>query len=122
MKPTPEPPPEIAKKGEVSTYAHQKIGLLRDGPTAVFAAGNVLTGKGNIKDSLDSGTEIGTRVAEAYLGLSGEEVKIADGARKEAAVSGEKIAGALIVRQKIAPDGVADLLRRVRERQHAVGY
>ena len=70
----------------------------------MFAAGNVLTGKGNIKDSLDSGTEIGTRVAEAYLGLSGEELKIAEGARKEAAASGEKIADAMSMRQKIAPE------------------
>ncbi len=91
----PEPIPGIPHKGEVYTYVDQKIGLLMDGPTAVFAAGNVLTGKGNIKDSLESGTEIGTRVAEAYLGLSGEELKIAEGARKDAAASGEKIAGAL---------------------------
>ena len=100
----PEPIPGIPQKGEVYTYVDQKIGLLMDGPTAVFAAGNVLTGKGNIKDSLDSGTEIGTLVAEAYLGLSDEELKIAEGARKEAAASGEKIAGALSTRQKIAPD------------------
>jgi ferredoxin--NADP+ reductase len=118
----PEPIPGIAQKGEVYTYVDQKIGLLMDGPTAVFAAGNVLTGKGNIKDSLDSGTEIGTRVAEAYLGLSGEELKIAEGARKDAAVSGDKIAGAMSTRQKIAPEGVAKLLQRVRERQRAVGY
>src|SRR6266481_2931632 len=118
----PEPIPGIPQKGEVYTYVDRDVGLLMDGATAVFAAGNVLTGKGNIKDSLESGTEIGTRVAEAYLGLSGEEVKIADAARKDAAASGEKIAGALSVRQKIAPDGVANLLRRVRERQHAVGY
>jgi len=88
----------------------------------VFAAGNVLTGKGNIKDSLDSGSEIGTRVAEAYLGLSGEELKIAEGARRDAAASGEKIAGALSARPKLAPEQVASLLRRVRERQQAVGY
>ena len=118
----PEPIPGIPQKGEVYTYADQKIGLLMEGATAVFAAGNVLTGKGNIKDSLESGTEIGTRVAEAYLGLSNEEVKIAEGARKEAAVSGEKIAGAMSAREKIAPDGVASILRRVRERQRAVGY
>ena len=81
----PEPIPGIPQKGEVYTYVDQKIGLVIEGPTAVYAAGNVLTGKGNIKDSLDSGTEIGTRVAEAYLGLSGEELKIAEDARKEAA-------------------------------------
>jgi ferredoxin/flavodoxin---NADP+ reductase len=118
----PEPLPGIPHKGEVYTYVDQKIGLLMDGPTAVFAAGNVLTGKGNIKDSLDNGTEIGTRVAEAYLGLSDEELKIAAGARKEAAAAGEKIAGALSTRQKIAPAGVAGLLRRVREHQRAVNY
>ena len=118
----PEPIPGIAQKGEIYTYVDQKIGLLMDGPTAVFAAGNVLTGKGNIKDSLESGTEIGTRVAEAYLGLSGEELKIAEGARKEAAASGEKIAGALSTRPKIAPEHVARLLGHVRKRQLAVGY
>ncbi len=88
----PEPIPGIPQKGEVYTYVDQKIGLLMDGPTAVFAAGNVLTGKGNIKDSLDNGTEIGTLVAETYLGLSNEPLKIAEGARKDAAASGEKIA------------------------------
>ena len=49
-------------------------------------------------------------------------MKIAEGARKAAAISAEKIAGAIGVRQKIAPEGVAKLLRRVRERQRAVGY
>ena len=118
----PEPIPGIPQKGEVYTYVDQKTGLLIDGPTAVFAAGNVLTGKGNIKDSLESGTEIGTRVAEAYLGLSDEAPKIAEGARKDAAASGEKIAGALHSRTKIAPDHVARLLGHVRKRQLAVGY
>lgn len=118
----PEPIPGIPQKGEVYTYVDQKTGLLIDGPTAVFAAGNVLTGKGNIKDSLESGTEIGTRLAEAYLGLSDEAPKIAEGARKDAAASGEKIAGALHSRTKIAPDHVARLLGHVRKRQLAVGY
>jgi len=118
----PEPIPGIPQKGEVYTYVDRDVGLLMDGATAVFAAGNVLTGKGNIKDSLESGTEIGTRVAEAYLGLSGEELNLAEGARKEAAASGEKIAGAINARQKLSADKVADVLKRVRERQKAVGY
>ena len=118
----PQPIPGIPQKGETYIYADQKIGLLMEGPTAVFAAGNVLTGKGNIKDSLESGTEIGMRVAEAYLGLSNEKLDLAEGARKQAAASAEKIACAMSVRPKIAPEGVASLLRRVRERQRAVGY
>ena len=118
----PEPIPGIPQKGEVYTYVDRDVGLLTDGPTAVFAAGNVLTGKGNIKDSLESGTEIGKRVAEAYLGLSGENMNLAEGARKDAAASGEKIAGAISAREKISADKVAELLKRVRERQYAVGY
>jgi ferredoxin--NADP+ reductase len=118
----PEPIPGIPQKGEVYTYVDRDVGLLMDSETAVFAAGNVLTGKGNIKDSLESGTEIGTRVAEAYLGLSGEELNLAEGARKEAAASAEKIAGAISTRSKMPADKVAEVLKRVRERQHAVGY
>ena len=69
----PEPIPGVPQKGEVYQYRDVKSGLLFDGATAVFAAGNVLTGKGNIKDSLESGTEIGTLVAENYLGLTDDE-------------------------------------------------
>ena len=118
----PEPIPGIPQKGEVYTYVDQKIGLLMDGPTAVFAAGNVLTGKGNIKDSLDNGTEIGTLVAETYLGLSNEPLKIAEGARKDAAASGEKIATALSTRARIAAGDVANILQRVRQHQQAVSF
>jgi ferredoxin/flavodoxin---NADP+ reductase len=118
----PEPLAGIPQKGETYTYVDQKIGLLVDGPTSVFAAGNVLTGKGNIKDSLESGTEIGTRVAEAYLGLSGEEPKLAEGARREANASGEKIADAMQARSKLSAENVANVLQRVRTRQREVGF
>src|SRR6202158_2987422 len=118
----PEPISGIPQKGEVYTYVDRDVGLLMDGPTAVFAAGNVLTGKGNIKDSLESGTEIGALVAEAYLGLSGEAPKLAEGARAQADEQGRKIATALSQRPKLEPDEVEAVMRRVRERQRAVGY
>ncbi len=118
----PEPIPGIAQKGETYSYVDSKIGLLMDGPTAVFAAGNVLTGKGNIKDSLESGTEVGTRIAEAYLGLSEESVALAEGARHVATTTGEAIADALSTRAKLAPEAVQAIMRRIEERQRAVGY
>lgn len=118
----PEPIPGIPQKGEVYTYADQSIGLLMDGPTAVFAAGNVLTGKGNIKDSLESGTEVGIRVAESYLGLSGEELPLAEGARKAAHTEGEKIAGAMEARPKLAAEQVERIIMNVRKRQLSIGY
>jgi NADPH-dependent glutamate synthase beta subunit-like oxidoreductase len=118
----PEQIPGIPAKGEVYAYIDAKVGLLDDGPTAVYAAGNVLTGKGNIKDSLESGTFVGIHVAESYLGLNGDEPPLAEGARKEAREQGEQIASSMSSRPRLAPEQVAEVMRRVRERQRAVGY
>ncbi|MGH7907065.1 MAG: hypothetical protein ACREP6_10590 [Candidatus Binataceae bacterium] len=118
----PEPVEGIPQKGEIYQYADQETGLLMKGETAVFAAGNVLTGKGNIKDSLDSGTGIGIHIAESYLGLTGDEPPLAEAARERAAEEAEKIAEAVSARPKLTPDQLRDILRRVKERQRAVGY
>jgi hypothetical protein len=118
----PEPIPGIPQRGETYVYADQRVGLLINGPTAVFAAGNVLTGKGNIKDSLESGTEIGTRVAEAYLGLSDEVVLLAEGARRQAQGEAEAISEAIASRPALSESLVESIMRRVRDRQKAVGY
>ncbi|MGH8013298.1 MAG: hypothetical protein ACREQ4_12445 [Candidatus Binataceae bacterium] len=120
----PEPIPGIAQQGEVYQYANQKIGLLIEGRTAVYAAGNVLTGKGNIKDSLESGTEVGTHVAEQYLGVAddGSRAALADGARDDARREGEAIARSIGAREALSGEAVSAVLRRVRERQRAVGY
>jgi hypothetical protein len=118
----PEQIPGIPSRGEVYAFIDAAIGLLDDGPTAVYAAGNVLTGKGNIKDSLESGTFIGIHVAESYLGLNGDDVPLAEGARKEAGRQGERIADAMKSRPRLGPDKIEEVIRRVRERQRAIGY
>ena len=118
----PEPIPGVPQKGEVYQYRDVKSGLLFDGPTAVFAAGNVLTGKGNIKDSLESGTEIGTIVAEAYLGLTDTKVPLAEGTRHNAEIEAGKIAAVMDARPDLPRDQVDAILVKVRERQKAVGY
>ncbi|MGH7864138.1 MAG: hypothetical protein ACREQB_04055 [Candidatus Binataceae bacterium] len=118
----PEPIRGVAQRGEVYEYADAKIGLLMSGSTTVFAAGNVLTGKGNIKDSLESGTEVGTRVAEAYLGLSGEQIDLAAGARIAAAAEANVIGDAVSPQPKLEAAAVEAIVTRVRERQRAVGY
>jgi ferredoxin/flavodoxin---NADP+ reductase len=112
----------LPSKGEVYAYLDAKIGLISDGATAVYAAGNVLTGKGNIKDSLESGTLVGTHVAESYLGLNGALTDLAAGAREQARAQGDQIAGSIEHRPPLAPERVAEVMRRVRDRQRAVGY
>jgi ferredoxin--NADP+ reductase len=120
----PEPIPGIPQRGEVYEYVDATVGLLMAGRTAVYAAGNVLTGKGNIKDSLDSATEVGTLVAERYLGVAedGSRAAFGEDARSEAHQSGETIAADLAPRAKLPGAEVAGILARVRERQKAVGY
>jgi ferredoxin/flavodoxin---NADP+ reductase len=118
----PEQIPGIPAKGEVYAYIDANVGLIDGGPTAVYAAGNVLTGKGNIKDSLESGTFIGTHVAESYLGLDSNEVSLTEGARSQAGKQAERIADSIDSRPGLEPDKLAEVMRRVRERQRAVGY
>jgi ferredoxin/flavodoxin---NADP+ reductase len=120
----PEPIAGIPQQGEVYKYVDEKLGLLMEGRTAVYAAGNVLTGKGNIKDSLESGTAVGTHLAEAYLGVAddGSRASLAEGARLVAHREGEKIAVSIEGRPVLPPQEVAEILRHVRERQRAVGY
>ncbi len=118
----PEPIPGVPQKGEVYQYRDVKNGLLFDGPTAVFAAGNVLTGKGNIKDSLESGTEIGTLVAENYLGLTDEKLMLTENARQQAEAEGHEIAAVMDKRPELERPQVDAILAKVRERQKAAGY
>jgi ferredoxin/flavodoxin---NADP+ reductase len=118
----PEAIPYIPQDGEVYRYTNVKTGLLTDGATAVFAAGNVLTGKGNIKDSLDSGTEIGTRVAESYLGLSGETMHFPQAERELAHEQAEEVAAAIAGKPALALQAVDRLHARFKELQKAHGY
>jgi len=118
----PERIPEIPQQGEVYRYVDVQSGLLLDGNTAVFAAGNVLTGKGNIKDSLDSGTEIGTRVAESYLGLSEEQLPLAEVERNRAHQQGEQVAAAIVAKPALPAEAVSHLRDRIRALQRSHGY
>jgi ferredoxin/flavodoxin---NADP+ reductase len=120
----PEPIPGIPSRGEVYQYVDEKSGLLLEGRTAIYAAGNVLTGKGNIKDSLDSGSEIGTLVAERYLGLAedGSRAPLAQGARQAAGESGREIAESIAGREQLPATAVAEIVGRVRARQREIGY
>ena len=101
-----------------------RTGLLLEGPTRVYAAGNVLTGKGNIKDSLDNATEVGTLVAERYLGLAddGARAPLADGTRAKANQAGTDIAASIATKAKLPEEDVARIIERVRVRQKQAGY
>jgi hypothetical protein len=120
----PEPIPGIPQRGEVYQYVDAAVGLLIEGTTGIYAAGNVLTGKGNIKDSLVSGTEIGTHVAEQYLGLSDTKhgEPLTEAMREEAHREGLQMAKSIDARELVPAAKVAEIMARVRKRQAEVGY
>jgi len=67
----PDPIPGVPTKGELYDFASWESGALR-GLTGVFGLGNVLTGKGNIRDSRENADEIARQVIRDYLGLGDE--------------------------------------------------
>ncbi|MGB5809075.1 MAG: hypothetical protein WBG86_01020 [Polyangiales bacterium] len=64
----PRPIEGIPTRGELYHYDDWDTGEVHDLP-GVFGLGNVLTGKGNIKDSRKNAIEIIERVVAAYLGV-----------------------------------------------------
>lgn len=120
----PEAIPGIPQAGEVYRYLDQHVGLVLEGQTAVYASGNVLTGKGNIKDSLVSGTRIGIHMAEQYLGLAedGARFELSELARREVAAEAEAIAADVERRAGLPVEAIGRIEKQVRERQAAAGY
>lgn len=114
--------PGIPMKGELYDFADWDTGALR-GLTGVFGLGNVLTGKGNIKDSRENSRDVSGRVLRDYLGVGeadGPDPMAAAHAaareRADAAAAGVRRAEPVGVERLRA---VADAVRR---RWQAVGY
>ncbi|MCA8922362.1 MAG: hypothetical protein KDD82_11170 [Planctomycetes bacterium] len=120
----PEPIPGIEMKGAYYRYKDWDTGEYAAAP-GVFGLGNVVTGQGNIKASLDHGRFVAAHVAEAYLGLTEGERDLSEAGAKAAErgrAAGEAIAEFVGKEAKLEPEVASELLKRVEERQRAVGY
>jgi NADPH-dependent glutamate synthase beta subunit-like oxidoreductase len=95
----PEPIEGVPMKGELYGYSDWDLGRLPDFPT-LFAAGNVVTGKGNIVDSRKHAKHVGQHVRDHYL-------SVADGVR---------------ALEPLSPGARDALLARVKSRQDKVAY
>lgn len=123
----PEPMAGVPTRGELYDYSDWNTGALR-GLSGIFGLGNVLTGKGNIRDSRENAGEISEQVIADYLGLS-------DGARGEPAGSTLAQEAFASVRQAahaladlagggaaVPIDGVQRIAHAIDARWRAVGY
>ena len=122
----PEPIKGIVMDGAYYKFKDWDTGEYAPVP-GVFATGNVITGQGNIKASLDHGRAVGKNLVERYLGVADDDepADLAPGTG-QAESRGAAAAEALVERlERKAPLPAAQasaLLERVAERQREVGY
>lgn len=107
----------IPTKGELYDFADWDTGELRDLP-GVFGLGNVLTGKGNIKDSRENAVEIVERVVSAYVGVGGDPEEVPDGGREAALNTARQATRG----QPMQPEAMRALANRIQGRHTEVGY
>jgi NADPH-dependent glutamate synthase beta subunit-like oxidoreductase len=112
----------VPMKGELYDFADWDTGALR-GLEGVFGLGNVLTGKGNIKDSRENSRDVSGRVLRDYLGI-GEPAGVDPVADAHAAAhaQAEVVAASVRRAEPIASDRLRAVAEAVRRRWQAVGY
>jgi NADPH-dependent glutamate synthase beta subunit-like oxidoreductase len=114
--------PGVPMKGELYDYADWDTGEVR-GLGGVFGLGNVLTGKGNIKDSRESSRDVSARVCRDYLGLGEPEGRDPVGDAHTAAREHAEAAAAGVRRaDPVAAERLRAVAALVEQRWHAVGY
>ncbi len=120
----PEPIPGIPMKGELFDFADWEHGRI-DGFPNLFSVGNVVTGKGNIVASRKHAAQVSEEAIEGFLGLSGDEARTGEGDAESNVTSAARATAdhvAASLGHAPEPEVMAEIRRRVQERQKAVGY
>lgn len=120
----PEPIEGLPMKGELIDYSDWDFGRVAGFPT-LFAAGNVVTGKGNIVASRKHAKYVSEQAVEQYLGLADSDETMRQGvARPESHAEGvaHGIAAELDGQPAADPAQIEAALERTRRRQLEVGY
>ena len=113
----PKPIEGVPTKGELYHYDDWDTGEVHGLP-GVFGLGNVLTGKGNIKDSRANAIEIVEKVVAAYLGVGEPPEDDASGPSEEVeAVAEQAAAGA-----PMSAEAMNALADKIEARHREVGY
>lgn len=117
--------PGIPASGDLYSFANEECGELA-GIHRVFALGNVLTGKGNIRDSRVSASVVADRIIDNLLGVPEHHADadaLSDALHGELSKRAEALVdGALADATPLSSEQQASVLTWVRGRQVAVGY
>ncbi|MFW2387274.1 MAG: hypothetical protein ACN4G0_03000 [Polyangiales bacterium] len=113
----PKPIDGIPTKGELYHYDSWDTGEVHGLP-GVFGLGNVLTGKGNIRDSRANAIEIIENVVAAYLGVGGEALDAPGDATAAAKAVAERAARG----EPMTVDAMRALAAKIDSLHGAIGY
>jgi NADPH-dependent glutamate synthase beta subunit-like oxidoreductase len=123
----PEPLAGVPVKGELYDFTSWETGALRGLP-GVFGLGNVLTGKGNIRESRENAEEIAGVFVRDFLGLDPSSHSEAVAAATTAAVHeaarerAQPVIESAIRRAQVPVDRLEQIARAVEGRWRATGY
>ena len=121
----PQTIPGVPSSGDLYTFADERRGQVA-GVSRVFALGNVLTGKGNIKDSRVNAADVADHIIGNLLGVSdrdGQEAMMSDDLHEEFRAKAEPVVQQALADSAPLDSGkLAKLLEWVKARQQVVGY
>lgn len=113
--------PGIPYRGELIAIDDPETGRV-EGFENVFALGNAVTGRGNIRESMIHGRQISRRLAEDFLW---QETEFKEQLRTQEADSRrqiEKISAALNTRRLLSPGDAQRIVKKVKQFQQKAGY
>ncbi len=111
-------------EGDLYPFDSTERGVLR-GVDGVFGLGNVLTGKGNIRDSRANASVVAERIIENLLGVPDTPNAIddmSDALHDEFRARAEPLVERALAGAKLSPKQIAPILERVKRRWNEVGY
>ncbi len=114
----------VPAKGDLYPFDSEERGALC-GVDGVFGLGNVLTGKGNIRDSRINAGVVAKHIIENLLGAPDTPDAIDDmsGAlHEEFRARAEPLVDRTLAGSKLPPERIAPILERVKRRWDEVGY
>ena len=122
----PEPIEGVPMTGELYRFESETTGEL-EGMMGVYGLGNVLTGKGNIKDSRASAAHVAAHVLDTFLAGNAAERKaaaatVSDALHDAVADEAEAAVDRALHARPMSPDQLGSLFDRIQTRWNAVGY
>lgn len=118
----PEPISEIPVEGDMLSIEDPVSGRI-EGYDNIFAVGNAVTGRGNIRESLTHSRETTRQIVRNYLNREDERFSEYVRRREQhTAGTVNRMADSLVMSPLLSRDKISHILMKIQKRQEKVGY